>query len=189
MLTQDALGVFKQLCWMLFSFLFLQGNSAQDTRGPVSWSQVHHPSWKDALSICKQSTYLLQRGSLLSENYCVSKTKDRQWAGTLNPGSTQPSGYHSCSGCLLGHTPWEGGWLSIRSKWEMEDGERVGKAAKKSTDTPFWGSSPHCLMEKADGSWGIFFFCFAGFRKLKKNLPPVILAQLAKHFVILALSL
>lgn len=118
---------------MLFSFLFLQGNSAHDPRGPVSWSQVHQPSWKDALSICNQSIYLLQRGSLLSENYCVSKTKDWQWAGTLNPGSTQASGYHSCSGCLLGHTPWEGRWLSIRSKCEMEDGERVGKAAKKST--------------------------------------------------------
>lgn len=65
----------------------------------------------------------------------------------------------------------------------------MGKAAKKSTDTPLRGSSPYCLTEKADGSWGIFFFCFVGFRKLKKNLPPVILAQLAKHFVILALSL
>ena len=59
--------------------------------------------------ICKQNIHLLQGGSLLSENHCVSKTKDWQWAGTLHPGSTQASGHHRCSGCLLGHTPWEGG--------------------------------------------------------------------------------
>ena len=36
--------------------------------------------------------------------------------------------------------------------------------------------------------WNIFI-CFVGFGKLKRNLPPVISAQLAKHFVILARSL
>lgn len=74
-------------------------------------------------------------------------------------------------------------------KKQMRDGRWRKSGEGKQRSPPLRGSSPHCLMEKADRSWGVFFFCFVGFRKLKKNLPPVILAQLAKHFVILALSL
>lgn len=50
-------------------------------------------------------------------------------------------------------------------------------------------------MEKAGGKWKgrkavwNIFFCFVGFGKLKENPPPVILALIAKHSVILAASL
>ena len=148
---QDALQVVKQLCWMLFFFLFLQGNSAHDTRGPVSWAmsinmdRKGYPlnvSRKDALSICKQNIHLLQGGSLLSENHCVSKAKDWQWAGTLHPGSTQASGHHSCSGCLLGHTPREGGWLSTISKCEMEMEKERGRQQRSPQTHPLEAPLP-----------------------------------------------
>jgi hypothetical protein len=37
---------------------------------------------------------------------------------------------------------------------------------------------------KGSGEVGNIFLCFVGIGKLKKNLPPVILALIAKHSVI-----
>lgn len=154
------------------------------------WTSVLKPGPSTLLERCPlylQSEHLLlQRGSLLSENYCVSKTKDWQWAGTLNPGLhpgfwlsqllRMPSGAHALGGKVIIH------------KKQMRDGRwrKSGKAAKKSTLSRL----PSPLFNgKSRRELGNIFFCFVGFRKLKKNLPPVILAQLAKHFVISALSL
>lgn len=64
----------------------------------------------------------------------------------------------------------------------------MGKQAEKSTGTPREAAPPAFNGKGRREVWNIFL-CFVGFGKLKRNLPPVISAQLAKHFVILAASL
>ena len=140
-LKQDALRGVKQLCRMLF-LLIPSGQLSAWHPWTSVLSHVHQPSRKDVLSICKQNIHLLQGGSLLSEDHCVSKIKDWQWAGTLHPGSTQASGHHRCSGCLLGHTPREGGWLPTISKCEMETEKERGRQQRSPQTHPLEAPLP-----------------------------------------------
>lgn len=184
-LRWGVLGVSKQL-WseLLLLLLFLQDDFC-------SISRVRQTSWRDAFQThplylqaehwppSERQASLRELTCLQAQPLAVGRQTPCQ-VGFLVITASQDRFWGTCLG-REGDYPQE---ASVRWKMEREWGRQPRGPQthpREALPTLFNGKGRREV-------WSIFF-CVVGFGELKKNPPLMILAQLAKHFVILALSL